>query len=393
MDNTKKLDQKSLVVHHPAVAVLESNAPLVGPLYHSIKYELDSIDTFEKIRAGEPGFYYSRVSNPTVLQLETLLADLQGRDAAIATASGVGAISSCLLSLLKSKDHVVLFLESYKPLRTIVTKILAKFGVEYSLLSLKDFASQNPIIPGKTKLVIFESPTNPMLFIADILSICEAASKAKALTVLDNTFAGLHQHRDFPIDLYIHSLTKYASGHGDVMGGAIIGSKDLIAEIRQNTIDLGPTLDPQAAFLILRGLKTYFLRYERQCENAYQLACWLEAHPKIKNVIYPGLESHPQHHLAKQQMSDFGAMIACDLASDDEQSIRTFIKSLNLFQMAASLGSTESLVAPVDLFYAQDLSNEQKHSAGISKTSLRFSLGIEANLDLIEDLEQALCRI
>jgi len=192
---------------------------------------------------------------------------------------------------------------------------------------------------------VFESPTNPVTKIADIKHLCAHAKAAECLTVLDNTFAGFHNHGAYDIDVYLHSLTKYASGHGDVMGGAIIARQALIAQMRKDVGYMGPTLDPHAAFLIQRGMRTYFVRYERQCANALEVSEFLQRHPRVKRVHYPGLAAHPQHALARRQMKDFGTVVSIELDGGYGESAR-FTESLTLFSIAASVGSTESLVMP-----------------------------------------------
>jgi cystathionine beta-lyase/cystathionine gamma-synthase len=214
-----------------------------------------------------------------------------------------------------------------------------------------------------------------------------AAARAHgALTLLDNTFAGFHNHGQFDIDIFAHSLTKYASGHGDVMGGAVIARGELIDAMRTDSVILGATLDPHTAFMIQRGLKTYSLRYERQCENAMQLATFLEAQPQVARVRYPGLVSHPQHALAAKQMHEFGAMVTIELREDAAR----FSEALELFAISASLGSTESLVWPGRLINPRDLSAQERQWAGISERTARLSIGIEDAGDLIEDLRRAL---
>jgi cystathionine beta-lyase/cystathionine gamma-synthase len=236
---------------------------------------------------------------------------------------------------------------------------------------------------------VFESPSNPLLKVADIERITAAARAHGALTVLDNTFAGFHNHGQFDIDVYVHSLTKYASGHGDVMGGAVIARRELIAAMRSDFIVLGATLDPHTAFLIQRGLKTYSLRYQRHCENALKVATFLESHPAVKRVYYPGLPSHPQQALAKQQMHDFGTIVTVELQGD-VQAARRVSEALELFAISASLGSTESLVQPGQLMRPRDMSETEREWAGITDSTLRLSVGIEDAGDLIADLEQAL---
>src|ERR1700729_454298 len=280
----------TLVNHPPAVAVPQDNRPLVAPIYQSVKFSFDDANETLRYQRGErEGFFYSRNSNPTLTQLQRLLSELQGRDDCLLTGSGVATIAASLLALCKAGDHVLLFVESYGPTRYIVQHLLAKFGVTHTMLSIEDLAGIEQVPKEKpTRLAIFESPTNPVTKIADIEHLTTHARAAGALTVLDNTFAGFHNHGAYDINIYLHSLTKYASGHGDVMGGAIIARRELIGQMRKDLVSLGPTLDPHAAFLIQRGMRTYFLRYERQCANAQTVAEFLRSHARVKRVHYPG---------------------------------------------------------------------------------------------------------
>jgi cystathionine beta-lyase/cystathionine gamma-synthase len=289
-----------------------------------------------------------------------------------------------LFALCKQGDHVILFAEMYQPTRYMIRRVLSRYGVTHTMLSIEDVAGiEHTLASTPTRLVMLESPTNPVLKIADIERITAAARKHGALTVLDNTFAGFHNHGQFDIDVFVHSLTKFASGHGDVMGGAVIARSELIAQMRQDFIVIGATLDPHAAFLVQRGLKTYELRYGRQCSNAMQIARFLETHPKVERVIYPGLSSHPQHQLAQRQMHDFGAMVSIDLKPG--VSPTAFANALKLFVMAASVGSTESLVQP-----PRGLNAQEQQWAAVTDQTMRLSIGVEDADDLIADLEQAL---
>lgn len=377
--------------HPPAVTVPEDNRPLIAPIYQSVKFTFDSVRESERHSRGErDGFQYSRVSNPTLRQLELSLAAVQGRDDCLLTASGVAATSMALLSLCKQGDHVLLFAETYQPTRYFVRRLLARYGVGHTMLSIADVEGIERVLASvPTRAVIFESPTNPVLKVANLERITTAARAHGALTILDNTFAGFHNHGQYEIDIFAHSLTKYASGHGDVMGGAVIANRKLIGAMRTDFIVTGATLDPHAAFLIQRGLKTYALRYERQCRNALQVASFLEGRPEVRIVRYPGLPSHAAHALARAQMHDFGTMVTIELAGDADVATH-FAEALQLFTISASLGSTESLVLPGRLMRPRDLNDQERQWAGISDNTVRLSIGIEDSDDLIADLQQAL---
>ena len=379
------------VNHPPEVTVPADNRALVAPIYQSVKFSFDdSLETERHLRGEREGFFYSRTSNPTLRQLELLLAELQGRDACLLTASGVATIAASLLSLCRGGDHILAFTESYGPTRYLVRHLLAKFGVSHTLLSIEDKAGIERVLVEKpSRLVIFESPTNPVTKIADIEHLTSVALRTGALTLMDNTFAGFHNHGGYPIDIFLHSLTKFASGHSDVMGGAIIASKKLIRQMTKDVVSIGPTLDPHAAFLIQRGMRTFFLRYQRQCATALAVSRMLSDDQRVARVFYPGLESHPQHALASRQMSDFGAVVSFELNGGHAETDR-FANALKYFSMAASLGSAESLVMPARLLGAADLTAEQRKQAWMTPGTVRLSIGIEDEEDLIGDLRGAL---
>jgi len=343
--------------HPPVVEVPADNHPVVAPIYQTVKFEFERVE--EAVRAGRgqrAGFSYLRTSNP----------------------------------LTRSGDHVLGFVESYGPTRHLMQRTLAKFGVEHTWLSIEDMAGVEQVLGSRpTRLVLFESPTNPVNKIADLPELTRLAHAHGALAVLDNTFAGVHQHGEFELDLYLHSLTKYVSGHGDVMGGAAIGSAELIRTLRPDFTVLGGTLDPHAAYLLQRGLKTYFVRYRAQCESAQRVAEFLAQHPRVERVYYPGLASHPGHARARAQMSEFGAVVSFDIRGGADAGQR-FTDALEYFSMAASVGATDSLVMPPQLLASRDLNEAQRRISGVGPGTVRLSIGLEDIDDLLADLSQAL---
>jgi cystathionine beta-lyase/cystathionine gamma-synthase len=387
------MKKRTRVTHLPEVPVPPDDRPLVAPIYQTVKFSFDDVgETLRYFGGQRPGFYYSRVSNPTLRQLELALADLQGRDACLLTGSGVAALAITLLGLLKAGDHVVYFAELYPPTRALLRRLLGRYGVTSTMLSIDDpVALERVLSTTPTRLLAFESPTNPALKVADIARVTALARSHGALTMLDNTLGGLHNHGEFDVDLYVHSLTKYASGHGDVMGGAVIARRELIDTLHEDATNLGPTLDPHAAWLILRGLKTYFLRWDVQCRNALRVAEFLATRPEVVRVRHPGLSSDPGHALARRQMDGFGTLVTLDLAGGVEAGTR-FAEALRLFSIAASLGSAESLVVPPALQQPRGMNDEQRAWTGIGPGTVRLSIGIEDVDDLIEDLRQALER-
>jgi len=383
--------KKSTRVTHPKpVGLLAGNDPVVSPVHHAVKFTYPTIAESLTAEAKEQGFDYTRDSNPTTRELELTAAALQDRDDAIATGSGMAAIWLSLLGNLESGDHVVFFVESYRPNRVAVRRFLPKLGVKFTMLSVHDLAGiERAFAQDDTKLVLFEAPTNPMLQVPDLEAIVALAKRHEVVTVLDNTFAGLHNHGRYEIDYFVHSLTKYGNGHGDAMGGIVIADKKRIRAIKPLATNMGAVLDPGAAFLIARGLKTYYLRYERHSENALVIAEFLAQRKEVAKVFYPGLRGDAGHALASKQMEDFGGVVTFELNADEKRAW-AFIDALELFTTTASLGSTESLVCPVKLYLGSDLSAEERARAQIKDGTVRFAVGIEHVDDLVADIEQAL---
>jgi cystathionine beta-lyase/cystathionine gamma-synthase len=379
------------VNHPPEIAVPQGNRPVVAPICQSVKFEFESVaQTLEHFAGKQPGFYYQRDSNPTNRQLELTLAAMQGRADSIVCASGVAAIAGALLSLTKQGDHVLCFVETYGPTRALIRRTLGKYGVTHTMLSVADLAGiERELKVRPVRLLIFESPSNPINRVADLAAITQLARTHGALTLLDNTCAGLHQQGEFAIDIFLHSLTKFAGGHSDVMGGAVIASQEFIGKLRPDFKVFGAVMDPHAAFLIQRGLKTYFLRYRAQSAQALEIAKFLSAQPAVRAVQYPGLPSDPGHALARAQMSDFGCVVSFELAGGAPAAERV-ANALNLFARAASLGATESLVLPSQFMSTRDLDAAQVQISGIRPGTVRLSIGIEALEDLQADLQQAL---
>lgn len=387
--------QNKTIVSRPQVFLTEpGNPPVVEPIYLSSAFTFDEFEDLERLLQGkEQGYLYSRISNPTTAQLESTLMKLQKQEAGLVLASGVAAITISLYGLLQSGDTVVMFLDSYKTSRDIIHQTLSRHGIRCLLLPSDDRTLvEKTLHKRKVKAVLFESPSNPMTKLIDIEWLTHVARKANVYTILDNTFAGVHQHGQFDVDIFVHSLTKFVNGHGDVFGGAILGRKALIDQLRVTAAHFGACLDAHAAFLISRGLRTYFLRYTQHSANALSVAQHLEKHPKITKVYYPGLKSHPQHDLATSQMSDFGGILAAQLDGSATE-LRRFFDELRFFSLTGGLGSIESLIAPISLFYGSDLTEDEKELVDIQEGSFRVSVGLEDERDLIEDLDQALARV
>jgi cystathionine beta-lyase/cystathionine gamma-synthase len=306
----------------------------------------------------------------------------------------MASIWLALLGNLQAGDRVVIFLESYRPTRVAVRKFLPRYGIGFDMVSLHDRAAvEAAFAKPDSKACLFESPTNPMLQVFDIEWLTALARQHQVTTILDNTFAGLHNHGQYDIDYFVHSLTKYAGGHGDAMGGIVIGASEKIRQIKPLSVNMGAILDPGAASLMLRGMRTYYLRYERHCRNAQVLAEYLESRPEVASVYYPGLASHPAHALAARQMHDFGGVLSFALKDADRDRTWAFIDALALFVTASSLGSTDSLAAPVQLYLGTDLSAAEQAAARIDESMVRLAVGIEHIDDLIADVAQALATL
>jgi cystathionine beta-lyase/cystathionine gamma-synthase len=386
------MKKQTRVTHPKQVLLLPGNDAVVPPVHRTVKFTYPTIADSLTAEAKEHGFDYTRDSNPTTRELELLAAELQDRDDAVAVGSGMAAIWLSLLGNLEAGDRVVIFVESYRPNRVAVRRFLPKLGVTFTMLGVHDLAGiEQAFAADDTKLVLFEAPTNPMLQVPDLEAITALAKRHDVITVLDNTFAGLHNHGRFDVDYFVHSLTKYANGHGDVMGGIVIGERKRIRAIKPLAVNMGAVLDPGAASLIARGLKTYYLRYERHSANALALAEHLATRKEVTRVFYPGLPSDPGHALARKQMADFGGVLAFDLAADKDRTW-AFIDALELFTTTASLGSTESLVCPVKLYLGTDLTPEEQARAHIKDSTVRFAVGIEHVDDLIADVDRALAQ-
>ncbi|HEX7235732.1 MAG TPA: aminotransferase class I/II-fold pyridoxal phosphate-dependent enzyme [Gammaproteobacteria bacterium] len=386
------MKKQTRVTHPKGIKLLEGNDAVVTPVYRTVKFTYPTIAASLTPEAKENGFDYTRDSNPTTRELELLAAELQDRDDAITTGSGMAAVWLALLGNLEAGDRVVIFVESYRPNRVAVRRFLPKLGLKFTMLSVHDLAGiEETFAQDDTKLVLFEAPTNPMLQVPDLAAITALAKKHDVVTVLDNTFAGLHNHGKYEIDYFVHSLTKYANGHGDVMAGIVIGDRKRIRAIKPLSVNMGAVLDPGVAFLAARGLKTYYLRYERHSANALAVAEFLAKRKEVTKVYYPGLPADRGHALARKQMSDFGGVLSFDLAAGKERTW-AFIDALELFTTTASLGSTESLVAPVQLYLGTDLSAEEQKLAQIKESTVRIAVGIEHVDDLVADLEQAFAK-
>ena len=374
-----------------AWSVKEKNDPFVVPSFETISFSLPSMENWEDLLKGkEDGWVYLSDGNPTLAALEALLAKIQGTERCWVTSTGKSAIAATMLALLKQGDQVILLKEGYKSTRLFAQGVLERFGVEVTLIGVDDLPRLEQFIkPDKTRLLVLESPTNPITRVPDLYASAQIAKHYGVTTMLDNSLSGFHQHSEVPVDVIVHSLSKFASGVGDVMGGAVLGSNEMIARIKNTNVWNTDALSTHCAVEIWKGMQTYDLRLERQSSNALAIARFLEKHPRVERVLYPGLESHPDHTVARRQMKDFGSVLAFDTVGGAKV-MRQTLDRLRSFKIAFGTGFTQSIANPAWLFYARSFPEEQVGLSAINDNTIRLSVGIEAPEQLIADLEQAL---
>jgi methionine-gamma-lyase len=337
-----------------------------------------------------PAYIYTRYGNPTLTIAEKKIAALEGAESAIVAASGMAAISSALLSVLKAGDEVIATRQVYGGTYRMMRDVFPRMGIVVRHVEA-DLAGIERLVNPRTKAVYIETPTNPTLRLVDLYKAVAFAKEWNLISLIDNTFASpvLQKPIEMGFDLVLHSATKYLAGHSDVIAGAAAGREALIKEIRHMIIHLGGSMDPEAAFLLIRGMKTLEVRVRRQCATALALAKYLAQHPKVARVHYPGLASHPDHRLAKRQMRGFGAMLAFDLKGG-LSAARRFCDRARIFLLAASLGGVESLVVLPIYTSHYNMSLAELRAASVEPGTVRVSVGLEDPEDLIEDLRQAL---
>jgi cystathionine beta-lyase/cystathionine gamma-synthase len=365
---------------------------LTTPIYETSTFVFKSAADVERYQQGTlPAYLYSRYENPTVVAAEEKLAAADEAEMALAFSSGMAATSTALMTLLSAGDEVVCASAIYGGTFHLIEHLLPRFGVERRFVSLEDLANPSAVIGRKTRLLWFESPINPTLRCVDIRKVAAACRGAHVISGIDNTFASPANQQPLAlgIDLSMQSTTKYLNGHSDVTGGVLSGSRRLLEPIAKTRRLLGGIMDPQPAYALARGLKTLPLRIARHNANATAVAQFLETHPPVRRVYYPGLASHPDHHIAKQQMRGFGGMVCVDLNGGQTAAYRAFDR-LKVIQRAASLGGVESLCSLPILTSQYGLTDEELEKAGVTKGMMRLSIGLEEPEDLIGDLEQAL---
>lgn len=362
------------------------------PIYQTSTYVFrhtqELIDFKEgRIEKGE----YGRYGNPTVSAAERKLAELEHADDALLWASGMCAITSVLLTMLRSGQHMIVTADSYRRTRQFCHSVLSRFGIEVTVVPPGDLPAIEAAVQPHTRLLFSESPTNPYLYVSDLEQIVAIARRHRLRTVIDSTFATPYNQNplDFGIDLVMHSATKYLGGHNDLLAGVLVGNTNMIGALREAQGMLGGISDPNTAYLLLRGLKTFALRMQRHNANGLALARFLEGHAKVRSVYYPGLETHPSYAVASRQMRGFGGVVSFELDGTLQQT-SAFIDALRVPYIAPSLGGVESLVEQPALMSYYEMAPEERQRLGIGDSLIRYSAGIEDTDDLLTDVEQAL---
>jgi cystathionine beta-lyase/cystathionine gamma-synthase len=374
---------------HASRDLEKRNAPLSQPIYQTSTFQVT--DSEQQLRATQTDMFYTRYGNPTHTAVEIAIAQLEGADAALLFASGMNAITTSIMALAKSGDHIVAQRDVYGGTTKFLANWIPNFGVETTFVDTTDYAQHERAIRPNTKILYLESPTNPTLRVVDLRRAVRIAQEHKLIALMDSTFATPINQRptEFGVDLVLHSGTKYFGGHTDLICGAAVGRRDLIDKIRETRTTLGGTMDPHAAFLLLRGMKTLALRVERQNQSALRIAEFLAEHPKVRSVNYPLLKGHPQRAIAVEQMKGGGGMLSFEVEGSGDDA-RKVSEGLRLFALAPSLGGVESLVSlPVLTSHAM-ISAEQREKMGVTDQLIRLSVGIENVNDLIADLDHAL---
>nr|WP_314531305.1 methionine gamma-lyase [uncultured Fusobacterium sp.] len=392
----KKIGLGTTAIHSGTVKNLYGT--LAVPIYQTSTFIFDSAEQGGKRFAlEEAGYIYTRLGNPTTTVLEEKIAALEEGEAAVAMSSGMGAISSTLWTILKAGDHIVTDKTLYGCTFALMCHGLTRFGVEVSFVDTSNLEEVKNAMKENTRVVYLETPANPNLKIVDLEEISKIAhTNPNTLVVVDNTFATPYIQKPLKlgVDIVVHSVTKYLNGHGDVIAGLVVTNKTLADQIRFIGLKdmTGAVLGPQDAYYIVRGMKTFEIRMERHCKNAKVVAEFLDKHPKIKKVYYPGLETHEGYNIVKKQMKDFGGMISFELKGGYEAG-KTLLNNLKLCSLAVSLGDTETLIQHPASMTHSPYTKEEREAAGITDGLVRLSVGLENVEDIIADLEQGLEKI
>jgi cystathionine gamma-synthase len=367
----------------------KKNGPVTAPIYQTSTFEVTDNDEQQRVTSTDR--YYTRWGNPTITAAEETLSAIEGVESARVFASGMGAITTTMMGLLKAGNHIVAQRDVYGGVMKFLSQWLPKMGIETTFVDTTDYAQHARAIRPNTRMIYVESPTNPSLRVVDFKKIATLARQHGLISMADSTFGTpINQHpATYGIDLVMHSGTKYLSGHADLTCGVVAGRQDLIQQIHESRTTLGNCMDPHAAWLLIRGLKTLAVRVARQNENAQRVAEFLAQHGKVRQVHYPFLKNHPQCAIAREQMSGGGGMVTFEVDGSGEDACRVS-EAMRLFTLATSLGGVESLVSiPVLTSHAM-ISAEQRKEMGVTEQMVRLSVGIESADDLVADLERAL---
>jgi len=393
MTNSKHVETQ--VIHSGRIND-EQFGSLATPLYQTSTFIFnDAKQGANRFAGEEEGFIYTRLGNPTTRQLEMRLAAMEGTENAAATSTGMGAVSAALLANLSSGDHLIASKALYGCSFALINHQLVKFGITATFVDMENPKNIKNAIQENTKLIFLETPINPNLVVLDVKAICRIAKENNLLSIIDNTFLTpvLQQPAKLGADIIVHSATKYLNGHGDVVAGIVCGTSEMINHIKLTVLkDIGATISPHDAWLILRGLKTLPIRIERHCQNAQLIAEFLESHPMVSQVYYPGLPSHSGHKYIGTQMKAAGGVIAFELKGDINSG-EFFINHMKLFSIAVSLGDAESLIQHPASMTHSPYSQEEREEAGISDSLIRISVGLEHVDDLITDLKEGLYKV
>jgi cystathionine beta-lyase/cystathionine gamma-synthase len=380
---------ETAAVHGAADLDDKKNGPVVPPIYQTSTFEVTDNDEQERVTTTDR--YYTRWGNPTITAAEQTVAAIEGTEAARVFASGMGAITTTILALLKTGDHIVAQRDVYGGVMKFFSQWLPRLDIDVTFVDTTDYEQHERAIRPNTKLIYLESPTNPSLRVVDFKKTAALARQHGIISMIDSTFGSpINQHpAEHGIDLVMHSGTKYLSGHADLTCGVVSGRQDLIDQIDDSRKTLGACMDPHAAWLLIRGMKTLAVRVARQNENALRVAEYLGQHKKVRRVHYPFLKSHPQYTLAREQMSGGGGMVTFEVEGTGDDA-RRVSEAMRLFKLATSLGSVESLVSiPVLTSHAM-ITAEERKEMGVTEQMVRLSVGIENVDDLVADLDHAL---
>ena len=400
MDPKKPYGFATLAIHgHKHLNKHEGQAPIRAvstPIYQSSTFAFETVEEGAAIFAGErEGYVYTRIANPTQAALENDLAFLENGEAALAFGSGMAATSMVCLALCRPGDNIVAWQTVYGGTHALFSEMLPRYDIETREIDFLDVEEIEATLDEKTRLLFFETPANPTLDVVDIERIAAIGKKHGIPVVVDNTFATpyLQNPLDLGADIVVHSMTKYLGGHGDTVAGAAIGKREFIQALRMEQLkDFGGIISPFSAWLILRGIKTLPVRMDRHCENAMEVAQYLAFHPKVAAVHYPGLRTHAQHEIAKQQMRNFGGMVSFELKGGRDAG-RDLCNAVELHTLAVSLGDCDSLIEHPASMTHSTYSEADLAKAGIAPGLIRLSVGLEDVDDIIEDLRQALTRM